>query len=336
MQVKVLGQTTRLVLTRVMLALVVGLAVAGCGMPGRADPDSVTVGLSFVPNIQFAPFYVADAKGYYKDAGLKVELRHHGAGEDQFGALVAGQEDMMFAGGDEVLQAASRDVAIVYVAEVFTQYPVGLVVPASSPIQSVADLKGHTVGIPGAYGATYIGLLALLQSAGLTEQDVDVQSIGFTQVPALLSNRVDAVMGYINNEPIQLQKAGMEVRTFPVSAAKPLISNGLAAMQKELDTHPDRVKAIVEATLRGAAYTREHPEEAVTISAKYVPGLAESDKAADALAVLKATIPILQQTGKAGASDPNDWQSMADFLHANGQLTKPVDVSKVFSNAYLP
>src|SRR6185437_7644378 len=114
----------------------------------------------------------ADSLGYYKDAGLKVSFHHHAAGEDEFGALVSGHEDVIFAGGDEMLQAQGQGVPVVYLAQVFTQYPVALIVAADSPIKTAADLRGHSVGIPGTYGATYIGLLALLQQGGLTQKDV--------------------------------------------------------------------------------------------------------------------------------------------------------------------
>ncbi|MBX6341513.1 MAG: ABC transporter substrate-binding protein, partial [Thermomicrobiaceae bacterium] len=257
---------------RALLVALIALALAACGRAGSAQ-KTMTIGLTYVPNIQFAPFYAADALGYYRDAGLKVTFHHHSAGEDEFAALVAGKEDMIFAGGDEVLQARGHDVPIVYVAQVFNQYPVALVVPADSPIKSPADLRGHSVGVPGAYGATYIGLLALLEAGGLTPKDVDIQSIGFTQVPALLGHKVDAVMGYLNNEPLQFQKAGFAVRTIPVAESQPLISNGLAALEKQLADHPDEVKAVVAATLKGVEYVSQHPEDAVKLSEKYVPGL---------------------------------------------------------------
>ena len=76
----------------VVLALLpVLVACGGDGGGGSDDLEDVTIGLTFVPNIQFAPFYVALEKGYYEDAGLWVELNHHAAGADQFGALVAGR-----------------------------------------------------------------------------------------------------------------------------------------------------------------------------------------------------------------------------------------------------
>ncbi len=330
------GRISTSILVRLLLALAVSGALIGCGSAAGNQTKSVTIGLTYVPNIQFAPFYVADSLGYYKDAGLKVTFHHHAASEDEFGAIVSGNEDMILASGDEVLQAQGKGVPIVYLAEVFTQYPVALIVPSDSSIKSVADLKGHSVGVPGAYGATYIGLLAMLKQAGLTEKDVNIQSIGYTQISALMGHKVDAVMGYVNNEPIQFKKAGFDVRTIPVGDAQPLISNGLGALQKEIDANPDVIKAVIAATLKGVDFVTTHPDEAVKLSANYVPDLKDSKNAADALEVLKATIPLMQSSGKAGATDPNAWTSMAQFLQANGQLDKSVDVSKVYSNAYLP
>ncbi len=319
-----------------LLLLIVGvLPLAGCGGGGASD-NALTVGLTYIPNIQFAPFYVAQSLGYYKAAGLDVTLRHHGANEDEFGALVSGKENLIFAGGDETLQARAQGQDIVYVAEVFTKYPVALIVPSDSPIQKVSDLKGHSVGIPGKFGATWIGLLALLSSAGLKQDDVNIQTVGFTQVQALVTKKVDAVMGYLNNEPIQLQKQGMAVRTIDVASAQPLISNGLAALRGTLSAHPDQVKAFIAATLKAVDYSIAHPQEAVEISKADVPGLDDPTNAADALTVLKATLPLWEHSGKAGSSDPAAWKSMAGFMQAQGLLTNSIgDVTKAYSNDYL-
>jgi NitT/TauT family transport system substrate-binding protein len=323
-----------------LLLAVALVSLAACGATADAGTGaslpSVTIGLTYVPNVQFAPFYVAKSLGYYQQAGVNVTLRHHTFAEDEFGALVAGKENLIIAGGDETLQARSHGVPLVYVAEIFTSYPVTLIVPADSPIHTLADLRGHTIGVPGAYGATYIGLLALLQSAGLSRSDVTIQSIGYTQVPALLSHKVDAVMGYSNNEPIQFQKAGFAIRTFPVSGVSPLISNGLVVLQSELNAHPDVVRKVIAATLKGVEYTLAHPQQALDISKKYVPDLQDPAKAADAMAVLQATLPAWQTGARPGAVDPQAWQAMATFLQAQGQLAGPVDASKAFTNAYLP
>jgi len=344
------GQWTRstvhVSLRATLLAALISLALAGCGAASSTTPGAsgsstaltpLTVGLTYVPNIQFAPFYVAQQLGYYSAAGLNVTLRHHSFGEDEFAAIAAGRENVVFAGGDEVMQARAKGLPLVYVANVYTQYPVTLIVPANSSIQSVADLRGHTIGVPGAYGATYIGLLALLKSAGLSASDVTIQSIGYTQVSALIAHKVDAVMGYVNNEPIQFQKAGFAVRTFPASQAQPLISNGLAAQEGELKAQPAAIRAFIAATLKGVEYTIAHPQQAVTLSAKFVPDLTSASASASALQVLNATIPVMKpNASRPGYNDPAAWQSMATFLQASGQLGGPVNATQCYSNDYLP
>ena len=319
------------------LALVATLAGCGANPTTNASLPTLTLGLTYVPNIQFAPFYVAEEKGYFKAAGVNVILRHHSFTEDEFSAIAAGKENAIFAGGDEILQARSKGLPLVYTASVFARYPVALIVPASSSIQSVAGLKGHTIGVPGLYGATYIGLLALLRSAGLKQSDVHIQSIGFTQVSALLTHKVDAVMGYLNNETIQFQQAKFAIRTYPASSVQPLISNGLAFPQSLLTAHPSEAKALIAATLKGVQYTIAHPQDAFNISKQYVTTLNDPTQATTQMAVLQATIALFQTNGaKMGYTSASDWQAMETFLASIGQLSSAVDTSKAFSDAYLP
>ncbi len=283
-------------------------------------------------------FYVADSLGYYEEAGLEVEFNHHAVGADQFGALVSGQEAMLMASGDEVMQVRAKDVEVVYVAVVYRKYPVALIVPADSDIQTIADIKGKKVGVPGEYGANWIGLLALLDSAGLTKDDISVESIGFTQASALLAGHVDAIMGYVNNEPLQVQSAGMPVRTFSVSDVSPLVANGLVVTNEYADKNPDTVRAMVEATLRGLQYAIDNPEKTVQIAKDYVPTLTDAEQEQSALEVLKATLPLWEVEGgsELGYGDPADWEAMDAFLQKYGLLDRHVDVDEVFTLDYLP
>jgi NitT/TauT family transport system substrate-binding protein len=334
----------RMVKFKMASAGLVLLLAAACGSSsGQSAPPKalghLTVGLTYIPNIQFAPFYVADSLGYFKDAGVTVTLRHHTFSEDEFGAIGSGQEDVVFAGGDEMFQARAHNLALVDVATVYRKYPVALMIPSDSSIRSAADLRGHTIGTPGPYGETYFGLLALLQSAGLKQSDLNVQYIQFTQVAALLGHKADGVMGYLNNESIQFQQANFGVRTLALSDVihpLPLVSNGLGATSAELKAHGPEVKAAVAAMLRGVQYSIAHPQETLDISKKYVPGLDDPKKAADALAVLKATIPLWQPNGKLGANDPEAWRGMADFMLAYNLVPSKMSPTDAYSNNYLP
>lgn len=306
------------------LLLMVLLASCG-GQPAASENGSVTevsLGLGYRPDVQFAPFYVAQSKGYYKDVGLNTTFNHNTV-NNLFGSMTTGQNTFVFASGDEMLMAHDQnpDLQLIDVATIFQQYPVSLVVPADSPIQKLEDLKGQSVGYPGPYGATYIGLLALLNHAQLTLDDIDDQAIGFTQVAALAQGQVKAVMGYSNNEPLQLERTGFPVRTFPISDYQPLVSNGIVTLQQTYQDEPEMVANFVQATLKGLEDVINDPEGAVEISKEYVPGM----DATQALEVLGATIPVYQgEGGRLGYNDSAIWEATAEFL-VSQKLMKAVD-----------
>ncbi|MGO8950656.1 MAG: ABC transporter substrate-binding protein [Ktedonobacterales bacterium] len=332
------GPRFQTLFTPALLSLSLLVVLAGCSSTSGNDSSlhHLTVGLTYVPNIQFAPFYVAEALGYYKAAGLEVTLQHQGVSESEFGAISAGQEDAIFAGGDEVLQAYSTGIPLTYVAQVYTQYPVALIVPAGSPIRSAADLRGHTIGIPGAYGTSYTALLAFLKSAGLSTSDVNIETIGYTQPAALVGHKVDAVIDYVNDGVYAYQQDNFPVRT--IALGQPIVSNGIAVRDSVLGARPGDIRALIKATLQGVEYTMAHPEQAVKLSSSYIPDLNDPAEVADALATLHATIPFWQRSdGKPlGYSDPTLWQEMNNFLYGEGQLGKKVNVTKIFTNSYLP
>lgn len=300
---------------------------SGSNVSTTGSLQNVSIGLGYIPDIQFAPFYVAESKGYYKDAGLNVTL-HHGIVTDLIGSLAAGHDTFVFATGDEALVARSKNLNVVDVSTIYQKYPVSIIVPANSSIHTLADLKGHTIGSPGPYGATYIGLLALLYNAHLSLSDVHVKSIGFTQVAALMNHQVDAVVGYSNNEPLQLEKDGFNVRTFDVSDYQPLVSNGIITMADTLHSQPQMVRSFVQATLKGLKEVIANPTEAVQISQSYVPGM----NVITATTVLQATIPIWQGNGQPGYNNSATWQSMTQFLVAQKIIPPVQNLSQAYTN----
>lgn len=284
---------------------------------------AVTVGLTYVPDIQFAPFYVAEANGYYDEAGLDVTLRHHGANEGLFTAIEQGEEDVVVASGDEVLTQRAAGGELVQIATLYDRSPVALLVPEDSAVEAPADLAGLTIGVPGEFGATYLGLLTLLDGAGLTPADVTIQSIGYTQTTALLTGEVDAVMGYVNGDAVRLAAADLPVRALEPGS---LVSVGVALPDTSGLT-PEQQAAFVTATLRGVEATIADPDAAVEIAGEFIPGMTIQART-DALAVLEATVPLLSTTG---ATDSAEWDAMAQAMLAAGMLTEVPEGG--FSNA---
>ncbi len=353
-------------LSRAISLLAVLLAVVGCGAtatpttgsaaPGSAAPSSaagtavaatpsrttgqlrkLTIGLGYIPDIQFAPFYVAKERGFFRDEGFDVEFKQ-GFETDVLKLLGTGALHFGVAGGDEVMVARSQGVPLVFVASWYQKYPVSVIALEKANIHTVADLKGRVIGVPGRFGATYTGLLALLDSAGLKESDVQLREVGFNQVQALTQGQVEAVMGYTNNEPIQLRGLGQAITTINVFDQVNLVSNGLITDEKTQREDPELVRAVVRAFLRGQEATIANPDEAVTVSIPTIPGSAE--KRDQLRQVLAATLPLMESAQTAahgqGYCDPAAWATSRDLLERLGFLGTKITAEEAYSNAFLP
>ncbi len=243
-------------------------------------PRDLTFFLTYIPNIQFAPVYVALEKGYFADAGLNVTLQS-GDEPDGINLIAANQLQFGFASGEQIIVARSQGRPVRFVYEWFQQYPIGVVVTDTSGITSPADLKGKQIGIPGLFGASYTGVIALLSANNLTEQDVHLQSIGFNAPQVVCVGGVQAAVIYVNNEPLQIQDrinnhdcgdvTGITV--FPVSAAADMVSNGIVTNEDTIANDPALVSAFVAAFDHALRDTINNPAEAYLLSAKYIDGL---------------------------------------------------------------
>lgn len=319
------------------------LMLAGCagGSPAATTAGApITVGLTYTPNIQFAPFYVAEKLGYFEEAGVSVELRHHGESEELFGALESGTEQLVYAGGDETVQSIAGGVPVQSVATVYRRYPAVIIVPAGSLFTSIEDLRGHTIGTPGPYGETYFALLAALHSAGMTEADVSVQHIGFTQQAALTSGKVDAVMGFSNNDAVQFERAGFPVRAIDaVDPASPtLVGPVIASSTDFIQNRGEDITKVLTALERAIQYIATDIPGAVDIATEYVPTLSTPEAKADATATLEATLPLmLTDTGAVNLQNtPETWAAMTSFMQEAGLITQPVAPEQAFTNAFVP
>ena len=280
--------------SRLMMAA--ALVIAGVFSPAATNGQDdaplrdLNFFLTFIPNIQFSPLYVADAKGYFEDEGLNLIMEH---GDEPVGVdLIASDE--FHAGmisGEQVILARNGRRPVVYVYEWFQQYPVGLVIPDTVDIANVTDIEGLRVGIPGRFGATYSGITALLNANGLTENDIVLEPIGFVAPDLICAGNVEISTIYINNEPLQIQQranAGecgniTSVNVIPVSDYVDLVSNGIVVSENLIENDPDLVRAILRAFDRGLADTVNNPAEAYLLSLDYVENLPASNAFIDAL-----------------------------------------------------
>lgn len=319
----------------VLLVLGTALALSACASP-RSTQGALTrikLPLGYIPNVQFSPLYVAVEKGYFKQAGVEIEFDY--SFETDAVSLV-GANELQFAvvSGEQVLLARAQGLPVVYVAAWYQQYPVAVVSKVEQNIKVPADLQGKKIGLPGLYGANYIGLDALLFSAGLTEQDVMLDSIGFNQVEALAADREQAVSVYTANEPVQLQAQGYALNEMRVADYVQLASNGLITNKTTLAQNPDLVRGMAEAFLKGLRDTIANPDEAYEISKKYVDNLSQADETVQKQ-VLARSIE-LWKAERLGYSNADAWTNMNDLLVKMGLLSAPLDVNQAFTNDFVP
>ncbi len=268
-------------------ALLILLLLVGLVPGAMAQPTDQTFFLTFVPNIQFSPLYVGIEKEYFADAGVNFTLQY---GEEPDGVNLIAADQMKFGviSGEQVIQARAGQRPVVFVYEWFQQFPVGIVVAEDSDIQSIADLAGRKVGLPGLFGASYSGVVALLQANGMTESDVVLETIGFNAPEVFCIGALDAAVVYINNEPLQIQERAEAgdcgsvtgVRVFPVSEAADIVSNGLVTNEATIESDPQLVQSVVGAFDQALQDVINNPAEAYILSGDYVQGILTDELAA--------------------------------------------------------
>jgi NitT/TauT family transport system substrate-binding protein len=302
------------------------------------EPVALTVGLGYIPSVQFAQFYLADQAGYYKDAGLDVTFQNK-IDPDLVTLVGQGSIDLGLADGTSVIPAVSQGIPVKYVATIYGQFPSIVFAKASSGIAAAKDLEGKKLGIPGKYGSSWIMLQALLKSAGLTPEDLQIiEYPDFGQGAAVAQGAVDAATGFVNNEPVQLQLAGEQVNILRVDEITPLPGNGLIVGDDALGTKGDAIAAFVAATLRAMEDIKADPEKGLEAAISAVPDLAASrDTQA---AILDATIDVwtgpVQEAKGLGAIEPDDWQKSLDFLTELKMVPNPVTVEDLIDTGMLP
>lgn len=304
----------RLPLVAIAIGLLVGL---GIGFQSTAqESDEIGFFLTFVPNIQFAPVYVAIEKGYAAANEFQLNIEH---GDEPVGVDLIAADRIPFGviSGEQVLLARAGGRPVVYIYEWFQSYPVGVVVPDTSDIESVSDLAGKTVGIAGRFGASYSGLTALLSANGLSESDINLEPIGFAAADVVCANRLDAAVVYVNNEPLQIKQradAGecgdiSEVSLLYVSESADLVSNGLVTSEALIAENPEMVAQFVEMFDQSVRDVINNPAEAYLISLDYVENLPADE---DLVTALEAA----SEQQKAFLLDQPDQQAIADSRDA--------------------
>jgi len=163
--------------------------------------------MGYIPNVQYTPIYVGVDQGFYREAGIDIEFDY---GYETDGVALVRMNNLQFSlvSGEQILLSREQGIPVVYVMSWYADYPVGIAAKTEKNITTPQGLAGKRIGLPGPFGASHVGLRALLSAGELHEGDVTLDSIGFNQVEVLSTDQAEAAVIYVANEPIQLRALG--------------------------------------------------------------------------------------------------------------------------------
>lgn len=322
------------------LAAALALTATGCGEkeettePGRAQPFELL--LDYFPNADHAGIYAAQAGGHFEDVGLDVQIRQPADPAAPIKQVAAGRVDLAVSYEPEVYRARDQGLRVISVAAVVQEPLTSIISLPAAGIRSPADLRGKDVGTAGIdYQGAY--LETILEGANVDPEDVTERNVGFGLTPALLTRKVDAVLGaFWNYEGTELKLRNRDPRIIRMEdAGVPSYDElVLVASESSLEEKGDEIRRFIGALAAGTQDLERNPDEAIE-------GLLDANRDLDERLqreVVDVTLPLFAPPrGKPyGWQEPERWQAFGEWMREKGLLERLPEPARTFTNEYLP
>lgn len=286
---------------------------------GEQSQHKVRLQLKWRHQFQFAGYYTAIAKGFYRDAGIEVEILEARSDKEPAETVIEGNAEFGIAGSDLILlRGLGRPV--VALAAIYQHSPMVFLTSAESGINNIHQLVGKRVMLE-SHSAE---LLAYLNAEGIRESDLQLMPHSFG-VNDLLAGNVDVISAYLSDETFILKEKGIAYNLFmPQSSGIDFYSDVLFTTEEQIINYPERVKAFVDATSKGWQYALSHQEEIVDlIWNKYSQRHSRAHLLFEAE---KSRQLILPEVVDIGYMTTGRWQHIADKYQELGMLHTDVDL----------
>ena len=309
---------------RFVVAVCVLVVLAGCGekvdvLQPKSDQQFQLM-LDYFPNADHAPVYDAQARGYFKQAGLDLKIRQPSDPSAPIKQVAAGRVDLAISYEPEVMRARSNGLHVVAVGSLVRGPLTSIISLPKAKISRPQDLRGKTVGTAGIdYQHAY--LQTILEHARIPADSVKQRDVGFNLVPALLTGKVDAILGgFWNYEAIDLAQRGKHPRVIRMNAAGVPDYDELVfvANADALERTGPLIRRFMNALRRGAVALERNPDAGVSA---LVRANRDLDRRLQAAAV-RATLPyFLPPSGRPyGWQDPKQWTSFGAWMRDQGLI----------------
>lgn len=311
----------RLVLQQ-LLPAVLPVAILLAGSTTAHALEKAVLQLKWLHHFQFAGYYMAHEKGFYREAGLDVTIQEGGPTSEVEKEVAAGRADFG-TGTSALLLNLAKGEDFVVIGQVFQHSPAILLTPRKTGIRSVTDMSGKRFMYANQHG----DMRALLKNYLITEEQI-------IKVPHqgdphdLIEGKADVMLAYSFNEPYILELAGEPYLTFsPMSFGIDFYGDNFFATGETVREKPELVSAFRKASLRGWQYAMQHKEEAVEIiHAKYARGMSREHLHFEAEQMDTLIQPLMVELGYQNAMR---WQDISDTFAGLGMLPKGFDPTPI-------
>ncbi len=322
----------------------VAAAVALCGVvyPGIAQRPSSAQAIEKITYLfpappilpAFGPIQLAKGKGYFSQAGLDVNYAVGRGGVDVAKEVGAGNAPLGGILGDGPIIVRQNGVPIKVVAVFGGRGFMQLAVREDSNIQKPADLKGKTITVASYQDTTFYALLGLLASAGLTQDDVNVQAAGPVGVWQMVATGKAAGMAGVPDWIAAVQATGTPIKVLPTDEFFPHMAQGIGASDQIIKDKPQMVGAFVKAALHGMKDIMDDPGAAAEDFVKFVP---EWTGKADQIKAVFTYYDQLVYPGQSrlGEVNPERLAKLQDFYLAKGIIQRKTPLDELYTNQFI-
>ncbi len=326
----------------VAAAVLIAVALAGCGekqeRAGAIRSEPFELLLDYFPNADHAPIYAAQANGHFRELGLDVKIRVPSDPSAPIAQAAAGRVDLAISYEPQVFRARDGGDEVTAVGALVQRPLTSIVSLPKAGIRRPADLRGKRLGTAGIdYQAAF--LRTILRDAGVDPASVPIQDVGFNLTPALLTRRVDAVLGaFFNYEGVELKLQKRDPQIIRVDeAGVPTYDELVFVTGAEGLDDPDRrgrIRRFMAAVARGTRDLARDPRAGLR-------GLLEANPDLDPplqRAVIDVTLPLFKAPGERpfGWQEPREWRAFEAWMRREGLLRGEAGDRPAFTNELLP
>jgi len=323
-------------LSLIIVLLITVLITTACGSPAEVELIPVKFMLDWVPNTNHTGIFVAEANGYFEDAGLDVDIIQPGEVRPE-AAIASGAADFGISFQEQVTLARADDVPIVSIAAVLQHNTSGFASAADLNVSNPADFEGLRYG---AWGSPFEEptLEVLMKCAGADFSKLDIVNTGWSDPLALIDEKqIDMAWIFYGWQGFQAQQQGVALNVVMMEDYFDCIPDYytpvVIASEDTIANRPDVTRALIKALSRGYEFAVKNPGEAADLLLAAVPELdAELVKASQEWLSGYYQAEALRW----GEQKESVWKDYSDWMVEYGILSTPIKASDAFTNEFLP